>query len=406
MKKAISLLSALAISSSMMVSFAVSTQAADPVDSEIKATYSLTFSGYTTAGTTTKSYFPTFDVWVEFPFELEKYMAIEPDYEETFEYVYQGKMIQTMGCDIDLGNGYATFIPTGKTVANTAEVPKCKVSKNTTTSKIQVTADSGSDAYDTYYAGSPKVKLATIAYRTTDPKATNTVTLTTGSATIATIDTTTGAMTPDIVAMSSGKIKLGDALQIPSYEEWSAPATVPATAIKLDKTELALDLNGEKTGKITATVEPTNTTDKVVWESKDKTIATVDENGNVTAVAEGKTTITATIGALDPVACTVTVKDTTPPEKPIVDVTPSKITGDYGTKTLKYIAKIVKNADATSYIKVTKTLGENTESKTTTQTIAQLLGGEANDGALITADVAIGVLTADTDAVFSFGLVK
>lgn len=181
---------------------------------------------------------------------------------------------------------------------------------------------------------------------------------------------------------------------------------VPATAIKLDKTELDLDLNGKKTGKITAIVEPTDTTDKVAWDSKDKTIATVDENGNVTAVAEGKTTITATIGALDPVACTVTVKDTTPPEQPIVDVTPSKITGDYGTKTLKYIAKIVKNADATAFIKVTKTLNGKTESKETTQTIAELLGGVATEGTLVSADVAIGVLTADTDAVFSFGLVK
>ena len=191
-----------------------------------------------------------------------------------------------------------------------------------------------------------------------------------------------------------------------SFDYTIASASKPATAIKLDKTELTLDLNGDKTGKITATVEPTDTTDKVAWDSKDKTIATVDENGNVTAVAEGKTTITATIGALDPVACTVTVKDTTPPEKPIVDVTPSKITGDYGTKTLKYIAKIVKNADATAFIKVTKTLNGKTESKETTQTIAELLGGVATEGTLVSADVAIGVLTADTDAVFSFGLVK
>lgn len=398
MKKAISLLSALAISSSMMVSFAVSTQAADPVDSEIKATYSLTFSGYTTAGTTTKSYFPTFDVWVEFPFELEKYMAIEPDYEETFEYVYQGKMIQTMGCDIDLGNGYATFIPTGKTVANTAEVPKCKVSKNTTTSKIQVTADSGSDAYDTYYAGSSKVKLATIAYRTTDPKATNTVTLTTGSATIATIDTTTGAMTPDIVAMSSGKIKLGDALQIPSYEEWSAPATVPATAIKLDKTELALDLNGEKTGKITATVEPTNTTDKVVWESKDKTIATVDENGNVTAVAKGETTITATIGKLDPVSCTVTVAESqTKGDQTVIE-------GDFGGKRLIRIGKIFKNALSNSVIAVkNETTGET---KTSSKTIAEILGGETVGETTIDVEITVGVLTDTVSDVFSFGLLN
>ena len=248
LNRIISSVSALTLLASMMVSFTVSTQAVDSFDSEIKATYSLTFDGYTTDGTTTKSYFPTFDVWVEFPFELEKYTTIEPDYEETFEYVYQGKMIQTMGCDIDLGNGYATFIPTGKTVANTAEVPKCKVSKNTNTSKIQVTADSGSDDYSTYYSGSSKVKLATIAYRTTNPKATNKVTLTTGNATIASFDTTTGAMIPDIVAMSSGKIKLGDALRIPSYEEWSESNTISITDIPSDINNVTINKKGTAYG--------------------------------------------------------------------------------------------------------------------------------------------------------------
>ena len=180
---------------------------------------------------------------------------------------------------------------------------------------------------------------------------------------------------------------------------------VPVESITLNKEVMELDLNGTTTETLIATVLPADATDPTVtWESDKPEIATVD-GGKVTAVAEGEAKITATAGGKT-ATCKVTVKDTTPPEKPIVDVTPSKITGDYGTKTLKYIAKIVKNADATSYIKVTKTLGENTESKTTTQTIAQLLGGEANDGALITADVAIGVLTADTDAVFSFGLVK
>lgn len=185
-------------------------------------------------------------------------------------------------------------------------------------------------------------------------------------------------------------------------------STVAVTGVSIkDKADFTLDLNGETTKTLEAVVAPADATNKAVkWSSDNEKAATVVD-GKVTAVGEGKAIITVTTvdgGFTDSVL--VTVKDTTPPEKPIVDVTPSKITGDYGTKTLKYIAKIVKNADATSYIKVTKTLGENTESKTTTQTIAELLGGVANDGALITADVAIGVLTADTDAVFSFGLVK
>lgn len=196
-----------------------------------------------------------------------------------------------------------------------------------------------------------------------------------------------------------------NSVDIPSYNDWSKPSDTPVESITLNKEAIELDLNGTTTETLIATVLPADATDPTVtWESDKPEIATVD-GGKVTAVAEGEAKITATAGGKT-ATCKVTVKDTTPPEKPIVDVKQTEITGNYGKKTLKYIAKIVKNADATAFIKVTKTLNGKTESKETTQTIAELLGGEANDGALITADVAIGVLTADTDAVFSFGLVK
>ena len=71
---------------------------------------------------------------------------------------------------------------------------------------------------------------------------------------------------------------------------------VPATSITLNMTEATLDNIGD-TVTLTATVGPANATDKtVVWTSSDEKVATVSEEGVVTAIAEGTATITATCG--------------------------------------------------------------------------------------------------------------
>ena len=80
---------------------------------------------------------------------------------------------------------------------------------------------------------------------------------------------------------------------------------IPATGVTLDKT--ALKLYEGDAAKLTATVEPENTTDKtIVWTSSDKTIATV-KDGTVTAVKAGTATITAACGEAK-ATCAVTVK--------------------------------------------------------------------------------------------------
>ena len=81
--------------------------------------------------------------------------------------------------------------------------------------------------------------------------------------------------------------------------------TIPSTEITLNKTELSLEKgNGEE---LTATVTPANSTDTITWKSSDITKVTVDDNGNVTAVAEGTAIITAKTTSGKTATCTVTV---------------------------------------------------------------------------------------------------
>ena len=73
----------------------------------------------------------------------------------------------------------------------------------------------------------------------------------------------------------------------------NAPQNIPVTGVKLNKETLELFTDGSET--LTATVEPGNATNKnVTWSSSDETIATVDNNGTVTAVGAGEATITVT----------------------------------------------------------------------------------------------------------------
>ena len=67
---------------------------------------------------------------------------------------------------------------------------------------------------------------------------------------------------------------------------------VPATEIKVDKTEITIREDG--TDKVTATVNPDATNKEVTYESSDETVVKVDENGNIEAVGDGEAVITVT----------------------------------------------------------------------------------------------------------------
>jgi len=84
----------------------------------------------------------------------------------------------------------------------------------------------------------------------------------------------------------------------------------PVTGITLSQTSLSLSLPNNTTKTLTATVSPTNATNKnVTWSSSNTSVATVDQSGKVTAVAAGSCTITATAedGSGVKATCAVTV---------------------------------------------------------------------------------------------------
>ena len=81
-----------------------------------------------------------------------------------------------------------------------------------------------------------------------------------------------------------------------------------ATSVALNKTEATIEVGVQE--QLTATVLPEDATNKaVIWTTSDPTVATVDENGLVTAVAAGTATITATTtdGTNLEASCAVTV---------------------------------------------------------------------------------------------------
>lgn len=99
--------------------------------------------------------------------------------------------------------------------------------------------------------------------------------------------------------------------------------TVPVTGVSLNKSSTSLTVG--KTEILTATVTPTNATNKAVtWSSNNTTVAAVD-NGIIRANAKGSATITVrTSDGNKTATCAVTVTDaTTPPPTPPTNNAPT-----------------------------------------------------------------------------------
>jgi hypothetical protein len=117
---------------------------------------------------------------------------------------------------------------------------------------------------------------------------------------------------------------------------------IEVTDITLNPQILSLDQ--DQTYQLTVTVTPNNATNyNVTWSSDDTSIATVDANGLVTAVAEGTTTITATIGNVT-ATCEVTTLTSinSIDETPSVTVYPNPVAGQYVYVKLNALSNVQK----------------------------------------------------------------
>ncbi len=134
----------------------------------------------------------------------------------------------------------------------------------------------------------------------------------------------------------------------------SKPTVVDVTSVVLNKTSLSLTVGDSN--KLSATVNPSNATNKnIMWTTTDKTVVSVDNNGNVKALKAGTANITAKSNNGKTAKCQITVKSKpVAPSKPKVEgleINPFTVGSTTGT-TMTVLKLWPANADI-SNLKIT-----------------------------------------------------
>ena len=141
----------------------------------------------------------------------------------------------------------------------------------------------------------------TVSYNPTNTTDSKTVTWSSGNTSVAKVDQN-GKITAVNKGTTTITAKVGS-----KTASCNVTVKVPLTGISLNKTTLAL--NRGVTETLTVNYNPSDTTDSktVTWSSGNTSVAKVDQNGKITAVNKGTTTITAKVGSKT-ASCNVTVK--------------------------------------------------------------------------------------------------
>lgn len=147
-------------------------------------------------------------------------------------------------------------------------------------------------------------------------------------------------------------VTVGGGRLTPVSSNGKITVTVPVSGVSLNKTSVSLKKN--ETAQLTATVAPSNATNKAVtYSSSNNKVATVNNNGKITAVSGGTATITAKAGGKT-ATCKVTVT---------VPQTGIKVSGNaqrsVGVGSTLRLTTVKVPADATDNYSVTWTSADN-----------------------------------------------
>ena len=120
--------------------------------------------------------------------------------------------------------------------------------------------------------------------------------------------TSSGVVTAKAAGSATITVKTNDGAKTATCSVTVKAATVSVTGVSLDKTSLSMTVGDTQT--LTATVTPSNATDKsVTWKSSNTAVSTVSSSGVVTAKAAGTATITVTTNdGAKTATCSVTVQ--------------------------------------------------------------------------------------------------
>ena len=199
-------------------------------------------------------------------------------------------------------SGKITAIAEG-TVNITAKAGDKTATCTVTVMKVNIPVESLT--LDKYYLELIEGETATITATVKPDNATNkTVTWSSSNPTIAAVDQN-GTVTA--VAEGTATITAKASDKTATCTVTVMKGNVPVESLTLDKS--SLELTEGETATLIATVKPDNATDKTVtWSSSNPWVATVDQNGQITAVRAGEATITATVGGKY-AYCTLIVKN-------------------------------------------------------------------------------------------------